>query len=71
MRNLEKLTTIIAVPNYGRKTFTLRKVIKGVTIAKYRTNAMTKEEFEDSLLNTSEDWRNYLRRSEDYYFVDH
>ncbi|MGQ1929551.1 hypothetical protein [Ornithobacterium rhinotracheale] len=56
---------IKATANHSKRTFTLRDNFG----AKYRTNRMSKEEFEMHLNNTSEDWLNYLSTEDDYYAV--
>ena len=49
--------------NKSKKTFTI------VTeSSKYRTLPMSKEEFNDNLHNTGNDWQNFLKSS-DYYKV--
>ena len=49
--------------NKSKRTFTI------VTdAAKYRTYQMSKEEFNDNLHNTGNDWQNFLK-SNDYYKV--
>lgn len=50
---------LTATPNYSKKTFTIR--YHG---SKYRTYPMFKTEFEDCLLNTENDWKNYLRNNQ-------
>lgn len=53
--------------NYAKKTFTIRKVSKGVTLTKYRTNPMSKAEFKEHEHNTPADWAEFLRTSDNYY----
>jgi hypothetical protein len=48
-----------AIPNYSKRTFTIRTIN-----AKYRTLAMSKTEFNDSLYNTSSDWVNYIKTNQ-------
>ena len=36
---------------------------------KYRTNSLSKEEFEELDNNTISDWNMFLRNSQDYYIV--
>ena len=55
---------IIATPNKSKRTFTLRKTIFGRVIAKYRTTKMSKDEFNDCEMNTSNDWSDFLRNEE-------
>jgi len=41
------------------------RIVKGRdTIAKYRTDRMTPEEFEEASYNTDRDWYNYIRFNE-------
>jgi hypothetical protein len=56
---------ITTTPNYSARTFTIRKG----TESKYRTNKMSKIEFEENLMNTEKDWQNFLNVSQDYYLV--
>ena len=56
--------TITATPNYSKRTFTLRTSHGN----KYRTNQLSKEEFESCEYNTSNDWKQFLK-SDDYYVV--
>ena len=65
MRNLE---TIKVTPNYSKKTFTIRKYIKGHPVIKYRTCVMSQEEFEAEEMNTENDWKHFLKSS-DYYKI--
>lgn len=61
--------TIKAIPNYSKRTFTIRKYDEnGKVYAKYRTIQMSKEDFESELNNTENDWKYFLRGS-DYYVV--
>lgn len=50
--------------NHQNKTFTIRK-----DGSKYRTEKMSKEEFEECLNNTPNDWNNYLRYSQSYKVI--
>ena len=36
---------------------------------KYAVSLMTDEEFEEALYNTEDDWKYFLRSSQDYYEV--
>jgi len=60
--------TITATPNFSARTFTIRKYIDGELFAKYRTFQMSQEEFDSELMNTENDWRQFLK-SPDYYKV--
>lgn len=55
------------VANYAKKTFTIRSVVKGTTLAKYRTNPMSAAEFKEHEYNTPADWANFLKVSDNYY----
>lgn len=55
---------IIATPNYSKLTFTIRK-----GASKYRTNQLSKEEFNENVWNTSSDWENFLKTSLYYHQV--
>ena len=54
--------------NYSKRTYTLKfKYSDGATI-KYRTTPMSKEDFNNNLLNTENDWLQFLK-TDDYYKV--
>ena len=55
---------IIATPDKSKRTFTLRVTILGILVAKYRTTKMSKDEFNDCDMNTSNDWSDFLRNEE-------
>ena len=57
--------TIKATPNHSARTFTIR-----TESAKFRTNRMSKEDFESELNNTPNDWQTFLNYSTDYFKVD-
>ena len=59
------MKTLTATPNYSARTFTIRKG----TDTKFRTNKMSKIEFEENLMNTQSDWQNFLKISQNYYSV--
>ena len=42
------------------KTFTIRKYVGGKLFSKFRTEAMSNDEFEDSKMNTESDWSDFL-----------
>jgi hypothetical protein len=52
-----------ATQNKSARTYTLRD-----NGNKYRTNKMTKEEFENAYYRTKNDWNNFLKGN-DYYKV--
>jgi hypothetical protein len=58
---------IKVTPNYSKRTFTIRCYYPDGTILKYRTNVMSREEFENEEMNTSQDWENFLKYSNEYY----
>ena len=49
--------------NYSKRTFTIK-----TDSATFRTFKMTKEEFNENLYNTANDWNQFLK-SDDYYKV--
>ena len=53
-----------ATANRSKRTFTIRK-----NGSVYRTNTLSKEQFEEAEYRTPSDWNNFLRTSQDYYFV--
>ena len=62
--------TIKTTPNYSAQTFTIRKQIKGKTIAKYRTIKYHQIEFDDMTLMTQSDWDFFLKNlSCEYYMI--
>ncbi len=50
--------------NKSKKTFTIYK-----NGSKYRTNPVEKFDFEEMEYWTENDWKDYLKKSEDYYLV--
>jgi hypothetical protein len=50
--------------NYQKRTFTI-----SVNGSKYKTNQLTKFEFEELEFNTDADWMNFLNKSNNYYRV--
>lgn len=50
--------------NTSLRTFTIR-----TKSSKYRTIKMSKEEFMSNENNTANDWKEFLRRTNDYYLV--
>ena len=61
-------STITVKTNYSKRTFTIRKTYEDGTKVKYRTNPMSKEDFESEQMNTENDWKWFLR-SDDYYRI--
>ena len=64
------METLKVKSNQAKRTFTIRKYIDGVLFAKYRTNPVSREEFESDENNTERDWAHFLRTSNDYYKVN-
>ena len=62
------MKTIIATPNYTKRTFTIRIFIKGKLNNKYRTIKLSNQEFETELNNTENDWSQFLK-SNNYFLV--
>ncbi len=50
--------------NQKMRTYTIR-----TESGKYRTNQMSREEFNSARWNTGNDWQHYLDASQDYYEV--
>ena len=50
--------------NRSKRTFTL--IVNGT---RYRTYPQSKEEFNDNLHNTGNDWMQFIRATQDYYPV--
>jgi hypothetical protein len=51
--------------NQGRKHFT---IVKNGT--RYRTNRLSRDEFEEMEMNTPKDWLNFLASSQNYFKVE-
>ena len=54
-----------AKSNKSKRTFTIRK-----NGSKYRTNQVTKDEFDEMDNYTSNDWDDYLSQSQDYKLIN-
>ncbi len=65
MKNVE---TLKVKANQSARTFTIRKYINGILFSKYRTNKMSKQEFDSEEMNTENDWKQFLK-SDDYYTI--
>lgn len=63
-----KNQTLVVKSNKSARTFTIRTFIDGKLSSKYRTNKMSKLEFESNEYNTDNDWKQFLK-SDDYYIV--
>lgn len=66
---MKTLSTIKAVPNKSKRTFTIYKKENGRTIIKYRTIPYDKTTFETMCYDTQEDWFYHLSHVDDYYVV--
>ena len=66
MRTTDEVIKVKA--NQSKRTFTIREYFNGKLFAKYRTFAMTQQEFDEEEMNTQSDWRQFLK-SDDYYVV--
>ena len=67
---MQNLPQIKAKANKSDRTFTLRKYdYDSNLIAKYRTHKQSKEDFQSLSNNTENDWRYFLRSTEEYYLV--
>tara|TARA_R110002012_G_scaffold295596_1_gene492261 strand:- start:281 stop:475 length:195 start_codon:yes stop_codon:yes gene_type:complete len=62
--------TVVATPNYSRRTFTIRKTYEDGTVIKYRTIKMSQEEFEIEEMNTEKDWKHFLHNLENYTIIN-
>ena len=69
MRSSSKTSTSITgrtftvTPNFSKRTFTIK-----TDSAKYRTYKLPKQEFDNCLFNTGNDWADFLK-SDDYFEV--
>ena len=59
---------IKVTPNYSKRTFTIRKTYEDGQKVKYRTIPFSQQEFDSELMNTENDWKQFLK-SNDYYKV--
>ena len=66
---MNKTETITVTSNQSKRTFTIRKYEYGKLYSKYKTSAMTPEEFEEEEMNTEKDWDNFLNNSGNYYKI--
>jgi hypothetical protein len=66
---MKKRREIKVTPNQSKRTFTIRCYYQDGTILKYRTNVMSREDFESCEYNTANDWENFLRYSYDYHTI--
>jgi hypothetical protein len=63
-------TTITAKGNERTKTYDIVKTWDDGTKTVYRTTKLTYQEFEDFEYNTENDWKDFLKTSQDYYLVE-
>ena len=64
----KEVDTITATANFSKRTFTIRRFYDGKLFAKYRTVQMGVEEFDETEMNTFNDWKDFLK-GQDYYSV--
>lgn len=62
--------SINAVANEKTKTFDIIKVWNDGVKTVYRTTELTDQEFEELEYNTTNDWKNFLKTSQNYYLVE-
>ena len=60
------MTTLLAISNQSKRTFTIRKIVDGILVSKFRTYEMNEDEFEENEMNTENDWKNFLK-SDNYF----
>ena len=63
-------TTVTALGNERTKTYDIVKTWNDGTKTVYRTTELTYQEFEDFEYNTENDWKDFLKTSQDYYVVE-
>jgi len=67
------MRAIKAIPNYSKRTFTIKVSYPNNEKVTYRTFPVSKKEFQDMEFNTEKDWDNYLNSPwhsmGGYYFV--
>lgn len=61
--------TLKVTANQAKRTFTIREYIDGRFFAKYRTIPTNQHEFDQDEMNTENDWKHFLRTTNDYYKV--
>jgi hypothetical protein len=66
---MKRIITIKATANQRLRRFTLRCYENGKLYAKYKTVFMTQEEFNSAEFWTQEDWKQFLRTTDEYYKV--
>lgn len=57
---------IKATANHSQRTFTLRIAYADGSTVKYRTIKMSRDDFQSSLNNTTNDWNQFLKTNEYY-----
>ncbi len=63
------METLKVTPNYSRRTFTIRTYYNGELFSKYRTIKFNKKEFEEEALNTENDWKSFLKITNNYSLI--
>jgi hypothetical protein len=66
---MKRIMTIKATANQRLRRFTLRCYENGKLYAKYKTVFMTQEEFNSAEFWTENDWKQFLRTTDEYYKV--
>tara|TARA_R110000796_G_scaffold98394_2_gene205832 strand:+ start:812 stop:1012 length:201 start_codon:yes stop_codon:yes gene_type:complete len=66
---MKRIMTIKATANQSLMRFTLRCYENEVLYAKYKTVFMTQEEFNSAEFWTENDWKQFLRTTDEYYKV--
>jgi len=64
------MKTIKATSNKSNKTFTLRTYYNGILTAKYRTIKFSLYEFQELENNACNDWKEFLKTTQDYFNVN-
>ena len=67
--NKKIMTDLKVTSNKSKRTFTLRFYENGKCCSKYRTQQLSKDEFQDMEFNTEKDWKYFLSRENYYYSV--
>ena len=64
-----KNRTLKITANQSKRTFTIRSYVDGKFHSKYRTIPMSKDDFYSEEYNTENDWKYFLRSTDDYFVV--
>lgn len=65
----ESKSELVVTGNESDYTFTIEVIERNKPTIVYKTNPVSKIEFEELEYNTENDWKNFLRTSNDYYVV--